>query len=98
MTSSIPSWARPGVRVVCINDQRITETEVEALVLVEGRIYTVAAAFIHRRTGLPALTLDETLLLDLCHWAGRFRPVVEPKSEAHDLAMFRDLLRQPERA
>lgn len=99
--STLPSWARVGAKVVCI-DVAPRSWPTDTLNL--GAVYTVAGVGVSP-SGKPCLFLRETQSTLI--WANgqragyyfdRFRPAVEPKSEAHDLAQFRKLLnaRQPE--
>jgi hypothetical protein len=96
--SGVPSWARKGMKVVCINDQRLESSEVHTGFLVAGSAYTIDGAYHHPSDGRIGLFLAEApgkyqghpVAYDL----RRFRPAVEPKTEAEDLAQFRKLLTQ----
>lgn len=101
--SGLPSWARKGVKVVCVDAQSRW-----GLGLAEGEVYTVqsvvprdpTAAFYGR--GVPSeweVTLVEVSHPDHPDYGfvlNRFRPLVEPKTEAEDLkAHFLPLLSGP---
>jgi hypothetical protein len=100
--SGLPSWARVGAKVVCVDAAcrpgrfwRPSEAPVQ------GKIYTVAAAFFNPagepRIHLVELQRSPETIKVLGYLAGyrveRFRPLItlEDDLEAH----FRILLRQP---
>jgi hypothetical protein len=95
--SGVPSWARKGMKVVCINDQRLESSEVHTGLLVLGSVYTIGDAY-HHRSGRIGLFINELQASHagrlVCYDIRRFRPAVEPKTEAEDLAQFRKMLTQ----
>jgi hypothetical protein len=97
MSASLPSWARVGAKVVCVNDQRLESSEVHTGALVARSTYTIEGTYQHR-DGRLGLFLSELRIRHLnrrvVYDIRRFRPAVEPKSEAEDLAQFRKLLTQ----
>jgi hypothetical protein len=99
--SGVPSWARKGMKVVCINDQRLESSEVHTGLLVVGSVYTIGDAY-HHRSGRIGLFINELQARHagrlVCYDIRRFRPLVDDEAQERDAAMFRKLLttRQPE--
>jgi hypothetical protein len=102
MSGSLPSWARKGVKVVCV-DASPPKFGWRKDVLELGRVYTVRGACI-APTGNAGV-----LMAGVCAgewhtgnergwWPWRFSPLVILGSDANDVAQFRKLLtiRQPE--
>lgn len=93
--SSIPSWAFKGAKVVCADASGQPQLQ-------NGAIYTVAWAGL----GDGMIDLGHGLQAPSVHLEGvermfgvpfalsRFRPAVEPKSEAEDVALFKHHLDQ----
>lgn len=106
----IPSWARKGVKVVCVNGQFISPWL--RGILVEGQQYTIAGTGISSGAmGVGGDTsphatfeLEELEHPDdypgMPHAPGfdarRFRPLVAPKTEAEDAEFFRHWLTAPQ--
>lgn len=97
MSDGFPAWARLGVAVVFVGlgDMPIepgAEGYADPTVGCVYRINWVGKIAHQFCVGVAGLD-------DRAAWDVRcFRPAVEPKSEADDVAMFRDLIRQPEHA
>jgi hypothetical protein len=95
---ALPSWARKGVKVVCvgrelregeprvINDLGITWRPTR------GQIYTISGVTVDATYG-AFLFLKEHNERH-CFIADGFRPLVSTKTEAEDVARFRKLLTQ----
>lgn len=99
MTDITPSWAVPGAKVVCVTadlaaspDTIRTDGNMDGLT--SDRVYTIRETVVDHVTSLLALRLHEIHRggypgrPERGYWIGRFRPAVEPKSEAEDTAMF----------
>lgn len=96
---SIPSWARVGAKVVCVDDTAI----LGSLPLSVGSIYTIVGVTVppknkhrvgrHRRAAYRLLLADVTnpLTGDGAFGITRFRPLIT-KSQEQDVAIFRHLL------
>lgn len=95
--SGLPSWVRVGARVICVNDVVTTPIERGQTLPVRGVTYTV------RNTFRDAIRLVEIVNRTIyttedgfgesAFYISRFRPAVEPKTEAEDLkAHFLPLL------
>lgn len=104
MNGSIPSWAVPGAKVVCVDASDGPEDASfgQTPVMVEGGIYTLSA--VTREFGPTAVQVKElpAILTGLDGdeyetWMklSRFRPLIT-KSLEQDSTMFRKLL-QPKR-
>lgn len=79
MTDTIPSWAVPGARVVCVN-----AGDTGGKLTARGE-YTIV------RARVAFLVLRE---LPQDNWfTTRFRPAVEPKNLEEDTALFEDIVR-----
>ena len=81
---AIPAWAVPGARVVCVDD---SYPDVGGDIFFEkNAVYTIKEVFPVGRNW--ACRVRECS--DPQHNArlNRFRPAVEPKSEAHDTALL----------
>jgi hypothetical protein len=102
MSATLPSWARVGAKVVCVD---AAGSGADKTPLTEGATYTI-------RSVTPALTLSTTcagirlaeITNGICargwEWhynITRFRPLVDDEAQERDAAMFRKLLttRQP---
>ena len=90
-----PTWAVPGAKVVCVNNSNWFDWD--------DHVYCDGPAFKEVST-IERTHLDDdgVLLLFLREYSERpedcydhrlFRPAVEPKSEAHDVALFEDMAR-----
>lgn len=104
---SIPSWAKPGVKVVCVNATGpdwwgISTSWRAGEAPRERAVYTIARAWMDS-DGAPVAEFHELARSDEAHsfwgehvgyWLGRFRPLVADKSEAEDVALFRQHLEQ----
>lgn len=101
---AIPAWAVPGAKVVCIDDNwdrydpRYTESMPNRPVLKQvltihssvEQYGSIGFRFVEV-VNPPAKfygTFDEGAFVST-----HFRPAVEPKSEAHDVALFEDIVR-----
>ncbi len=86
---AIPAWAVPGARVVCIDD---SYPDVGGGIFFEKHaVYTIKEVFPVGRNW--ACRVRECS--DPQHNArlNRFRPAIEPKSEAHDVQLFETLVK-----
>jgi len=106
--ASLPSWARKGVKVVCVDaDVGSVPTGKRAYrydpdwCLEAGSTYVIRRAFIDEPTSEPCVWLEEiTRAIDAAGYeapfhVSRFRPLVSTKTEEEDVAEFRKLLTQP---
>ncbi len=84
---AIPAWAVPGARVVCINAKADYAWDAEI-----GEVCTLGAFYGFRADGVGRFHI-----IGKPRWliwpVTNFRPAVEPKSEAHDVALFEDIVR-----
>lgn len=97
----IPAWAVRGAKVVCqppdsggwVGADQKGRPSIEPQ---RGSVYTISEVVLEF---VPYLVLAECDPDDMFRLIC-FRPAVEPKTEAEDVAMFRDLIdqRQPEKA
>lgn len=92
--SALPSWARVGAKVVCV-DASHGDLYDKGPGLVLGEIYTLRAVTdvygpLCCNVVGDGFDFGEYMRLD------RFRPAVEPKSEVEDLALFKHHLKTPE--
>ena len=99
--NGVPSWASRGARIVCVldfNTSRTVNDKGYRRLPVLSHTYAVRKAYIDGPSGLPVVTLREFEADHFFDLRG-FRPAVEPRAEADDLAQFRHHLdqRQPER-
>lgn len=98
-----PSWAKIGAKVVYFRD-RPDGMHPEVPSPVVGRVYTISRIGMAFNGAGPAIISVEEInsmspLVGECGYdLADFRPAVEPKSEAEDMSLFRDLIRQPEHA
>lgn len=89
---SIPSWARVGAKVVCVDDTAI----LGSLPLSVGSIYTIVGVTVppknkHRVGRLLLADVTNPLTGDGAFGITRFRPLIT-KSQEQDVAIFRHLL------
>ncbi len=91
---TIPSWAVPGARVVCI---RTHMPDLDVAPLVMNEVYVIRHVFeatdgsrekilVHLRgvvNGLATISGRE-----VGYWLSRFRPAVAQKTEQEDVALF----------
>jgi hypothetical protein len=98
MSASVPSWARVGAKVVCVDDRPGDGTRwVEGEELVRHRLYTIAAVLPH----LAQVQLQEVERASISkrifgyngYGVDRFRPLIT-RSQSEDVAEFRKLLDQ----
>ncbi len=101
--SGIPSWARKGVKVVCV-DAASAVTPGKQVPITVGALYVIERVGLYNSSlnpivdGLPAVWLrgypntGDRLGAFLLR---RFRPAVEPKTEAEDVALFKRHLSAP---
>lgn len=82
MGASIPSWARVGAKVVCVDDKAI---DGGSFPLTKGRIYVIASV-----KGKWLRVTDDRNRVGGWHYS-HFRPLIVRKTEAEDLAMFRNI-------
>ena len=90
---AIPAWAVPGARVVFVNDRlpagptKTPEYDPEI-----GEVCTLGAFYGFRAGGVGRFHI-----IGKPRWliwpVTNFRPAVEPKSEARDVALFEDIIR-----
>ncbi len=86
---AIPAWAVPGAKVVCVDD---SYPDVGGGIFFEkNAVYTIKEVFPVGRNW--ACRVRECS--DPQHNArlNRFRPAIEPKSEAHDVQLFETLVK-----
>jgi hypothetical protein len=106
-SGSIPSWARKGAKVVCVDDgpgRRPCLFPGLLDGLTKGRVYTVRRVAPDWYYGHPVIFLVEFVRpidgepSETGYDIRRFRPLVSTKTEAEDLAKFSHHLtqRQPE--
>lgn len=87
MTESIPTWARPGVKVVCVeHDDLDLNGRPKSPTLTAGEIYTIERAYVDA-DGVWVAVFG----LGLDYEIDGFRPLVT-RSQEQDTAMFRKLL------
>lgn len=101
----IPSWARKGAKVVCVNDaafpEQIGPEWMSDTGLREGAIYTIRglSPCWSGQTGVllaeVVYPVDGRLGAEPGYRISRFRPLIEPKTEAQDRAFFRHWLKVP---
>lgn len=72
--SALPSWARVGAKVVCVNNRRLPFSQTMRH-LVVGAEYEIRETLWHRTAGKPAIRLVEFPEF-VCFWVGRFRPLI----------------------
>ena len=97
--ASLPSWARKGVKVVCVDDGVSPGRVALAAIPPVGPVLSVVGT-----SEDPYGEYGNTLVIegypnlhdgiDVGWRVARFRPAVEPKTEAEDVAMFHDIARQ----
>ena len=92
MSASIPSWVVRGAKVVCISDRYHDNFVDDVPRPVCGNVYTIREALV--RKGKPQVRLIEIDSGAASFHTNRFRPAVEPKSEAQDVALFKHHLDQ----
>ena len=100
MTEAIPAWAVPGAIVVCVDVSYDNYTMGKEWLerLDKQTVYTIRSTGRSPSGNLPFIRLREIAVTtrwsngeELGYSLNRFRPAVEPKSEAHDVAMFTEL-------
>lgn len=100
--SGIPAWAVPGAKVVCVDDSPPTSDKAHfhQKWLQAGNIYVIRAAYVGA-DGEVGVCLGEIVSVfrpelgrEQGFYLRRFRPAVEPKSEAEDVALFKHHLDQ----
>lgn len=84
---AIPAWAVPGARVVCVKPYKA----LDGLEVTMNTVYVIRRAY-QEPYGV-FLSCMEFPDIDDGWCIRRFRPAVEPKSEAHDVALFEDIVR-----
>lgn len=99
---TIPSWAKPGAKVVCVDDIPDKGWHPDLGGLSVGSVYTIREIARHS-SGALGVRLVEIVrrLAPADPWEQpfafrRFRPLVSTKTEAEDVALFRHHLKQPE--
>jgi hypothetical protein len=101
MSGGLPSWARKGVRVVCV-DARPEVYKVAGGAYTNTGLGGLASGAIYTIDSIGDVYGRATLILRELHRGryehgfdvARFRPAVEPKTEAEDVALFHDIARQ----
>lgn len=94
MTDSIPSWAVPGAKCVCINSEGWFTSEEPFTPITGGPRYKeICLTELVTFKGVWLRGWNEDVGLD--SFIRQFRPLAEPKTEAHDLAKFAHHLRTP---
>lgn len=94
-----PTWAVPGAKVVCVDDAwnkggptrlpMLREVLTIKEVLTRDDYAAVGVSYV-----IPPVVLSfHELGHDWTFNAGNFKPLAEPKSEAHDVALFEDIVR-----
>lgn len=89
---TIPSWAKPGVKCVCVDAKPNRLSDPVFLMKwlpLEGEVYTIKDVVLHPRS--VAVTLEECSDDRLYCAIWRFRPVVS-RSQEQDVALFTHLL------
>lgn len=99
---SIPSWAKPGQKVVCLNSdwRKGDDTPLWLWVWlkatglpVAGCVYTISSVRRHPFDGGAALRLKGWGVIGFhVEW---FRPLVSTKTESEDVALIKSLIDQP---
>lgn len=84
---AIPAWAVPGARVVCVKPHKA----LGSLEVTVNTVYTIRG--VYQNPYGVFLSCMEFSDVDDGWYLWRFRPAVEPKSEAHDVALFEDIVR-----
>lgn len=91
-----PSWARPGVKVVCVDDVRKNGTNEKMTGLFSGRVYTISdVVFWEKWTnrdadyGLHLKELRRNPYKGVVYpfFIGRFRPLIT-RTQGQDVALF----------
>lgn len=111
--SGIPAWVFVGAQVVCVGEIDVPDDLIWRLSLPEvGKTYTVRSASFGERDEEPCIRLAEVTNPSIryeddanwCIWNGEprfalsnFRPAVDRKTEAEDLALFRHHIDQRQR-
>jgi hypothetical protein len=100
--SGIPSWARRGAKVVCVDAEWGKDSLQRYLglapTLIADAVYTVTRAEVdggEATVWLREAANDLPDGVDSGFWLVRFRPLVEPKTEAEDREFFRHWLKAP---
>lgn len=95
MTSTAPSWARVGMRVVCIDaTRRLMSGRIPWLPLTLGAVYTLADTGIDEGDDIVFLVEQRNPSLfgrDCGYLLRRFRPLIS-RTQKQDTAMFRQLV------
>ena len=104
------SWAKPGVKCVCIDDTIPPHKNVSPSTILpkRGSVYTIRrvksadSVWLEEIVNNPReyLIRDDgsTYFGEVAFSIARFRPLVEPKTEAEDFAMIKDLIKVPQDA
>jgi hypothetical protein len=93
---SVPAWATRGAKVVCVRDfreARIVDDIGHRGMPELGKVYVIFKAEVDRIYHVPVVYLTEFPSTQGFDLVG-FRPAVEPKTEAEDVALFHDIARQ----
>ncbi len=98
MSASIPSWVRVGAKVQCVD---VRPSYLNGATLDANAVYTILSVGGSYFTGIAVAIdgPDSGWRFAQPHGAWvhtRFRPLVEPKSEAEDVALFKHHLSQPQ--
>jgi hypothetical protein len=92
------SWAKPGVKCVCIDASgRVNGVQYEwrGDAPIAGETYTIRRVWAAPGGDAVMDFVELQRLTDgLGYGVYRFRPLVEPKTEAQDVAMFKSLIGQ----
>lgn len=99
--ASIPSWAKPGAKVVCVHHELLNGTRFVSTpppigepvkVLGFSRPHMVDQSIGLIIEGYPNVSRVDGQ--DIGWHVARLRPAVEPKTEAEDVALFQDIARK----
>lgn len=106
--SELPSWCRVGAKVVWLGYEPEIEPQVNPAVirLTPGGVYSIRETYEplfviddYERFGVRVVgvvnTMRDPLGGEICYPLHRFRPLVDPKSEQEDIALFAHHLRAP---
>lgn len=99
---SIPSWAKVGAKVVCVDDSHSPATHMDGLA--KGTVYTIrwvgmdfvgeagmCVRLVEIIRDRPYIGHESAGRMDIPYMIGRFRPV-QTKTQEQDMEMFAPLL------
>jgi hypothetical protein len=90
--ADIPSWARVGAKVVCINDrqQEFDPSSLKWDALDAGQVYTISGVWGGLGAGARIMLAGSQVRFGF--YVRRFRPLVTDEQKAADLALFKSWL------